>query len=420
MGLMESLRERFAAEMPQEDPRFAREALAKRLRGQADEIEAAIMARAFAVSMPASRDPEYIAGLRAAVGAAVEHGLSALESGSEQASPVPLPLLAQARMAARVGVPLDTMLRRYFAGYTLLLDFILAEARSYGDGALGGAAVQSILRCQSIIHERVVAAVSDEHARASKELQAKGEGQRGQIVRRLLAGEPLDRSLLGYQLEGSLHHGMVLRGSGGGDLVRVLSERGGYCKLIVDDGHDVCWAWLAARDAIDTRDLAKDISRAIDGEITVALGEPAPGVGGWRLTHQQARAAAAVAREGGDPVVRYVDVALRASLLQDELLAESLRRIYLDPLGEDRDGGEGAKRILCAYFDAGRNVSSAAAALGINRQTVTKRIQAIDERLGGALQGRAADLEVALLVDELILGRRREQAPGEVWPAASE
>ena len=44
---------------------------------------------------------------------------------------------------------------------------------------------------------------------------------------------------------------------------------------------------------------------------------------------------------GPEPFVRYVDVALLAAVLQDDLLATSLRKLYLEPLEAERDGEGG-------------------------------------------------------------------------------
>ena len=103
---------------------------------------------------------------------------------------------------------------------------------------------------------------------------------------------------------------------------------------------------------------------------------------------------------GSSPVVRYSDVTLLASILRDDLAIASLRRLYLAPL-EDRRDGENLRIALRAYFQAGRNVSSAAAALGLNRRTLSKRLQAAERILGRPLESLAADLEVALSLDAL-------------------
>jgi DNA-binding PucR family transcriptional regulator len=100
-------------------------------------------------------------------------------------------------------------------------------------------------------------------------------------------------------------------------------------------------------------------------------------------------------------VVRYADVALLASMLRDELLVTSLRELYLDPLEEERDGGAVARQTLKAYVAAERNVSSAAAALGVSRRTVGNRLRMIERRLNRPLPAMIAAIEAALHLDAL-------------------
>jgi hypothetical protein len=380
----------------------ARLAIAPRLRVRQAEIVGEIGVRVASMPGSPSQDGEYMLGLQAAVSAAVDHGLTALETGDERPLPTPDPIVAQARLAARVGVPLDTVLRRYFGGYTLLLDFIVAEARS--SGAVDGEALQYLLRGQGLVHDRVVAAVSEVYAREPKPRLESVAQRRTAIVRGLLDGELLDIRPLRYQLEGSHHHGLLAVGPSGGDALRLLAGGVGCTSLIVRDAPDTYWGWLADRSPLPTEELADRARRlppVADGSLTVAFGEPGDGLLGWRLTHRQARAAMAVARHRALRVTRYVEVALTATLLHDDLLADSLRSIYLQPLSTDGVDPDLAIRVLRAFFAADRNISSAASALDMNRQTVTKRLQAIDELLGGALHARAPDLELALLVDEL-------------------
>ena len=101
------------------------------LRARREEIELAALNRVYAIADPVEvADPQYAEGLKLAVGAALDYGLTALEHNEESAPPIPSVLLAQARLAARNRVSLDTVLRRYFAGYTLLGDFLVGEAES--------------------------------------------------------------------------------------------------------------------------------------------------------------------------------------------------------------------------------------------------------------------------------------------------
>jgi DNA-binding PucR family transcriptional regulator len=99
-------------------------------------------------------------------------------------------------------------------------------------------------------------------------------------------------------------------------------------------------------------------------------------------------------------------------VLQDELLATSLRQLYLDPLRGERDGGVVAMNTLRAYFAASGNASSAAAALGISRRTVGSRLAAIEDRLDLRLDAASAEIETALRLDEIEGRAGPETQPG--------
>lgn len=100
-------------------------ALASRLRERLPEIQAAIATRVYAISDPQDvADPAYLQGLNAALAAAIDYRIAVLEVGERRPPAVPAVLLAQARLDARDGVPLDTVLRRYFAGSGLFGDLV--------------------------------------------------------------------------------------------------------------------------------------------------------------------------------------------------------------------------------------------------------------------------------------------------------
>jgi PucR-like helix-turn-helix protein/diguanylate cyclase with GGDEF domain len=372
-------------------------ALSSRLAGRREEIEAAILARVYSVSDPLeAEDASYAQGLRAAVGTAVDYGLSAISAGQRRAPPVPAELLAQARLAARTGVSLDTVLRRYFAGFALLGDFMIEEAQE--GGLFDGQTVQRMLGGLSGILDRLVAAVSDEYARAAPGASGSTEERRASHVRRLLAGEFLDASELAYDFEGH-HLGLVAFGPGVGETLQELAARLDRRLLSIAAREQMQWAWLGSGKATDPEELRAIAAEELTEESRVAIGEPSQGMEGWRLTHRQAKAALPVARQGQERTVRYADVALLASILQDDLLVTSLRRLYLEPLEAERDGGEVLRRTLRAYFEAERNVSSTAAALGVTRKTVTNRLGAVEGRLGRSLSSCTGELDAALYLD---------------------
>jgi DNA-binding PucR family transcriptional regulator len=136
--------------------------------------------------------------------------------------------------------------------------------------------------------------------------------------------------------------------------------------------------------------------------LPLAIGEPSQGPAGWRLTHRQAQAALLIALRSSEAIVRYSDVAVLASMLQDELLTASLRQLYLEPLAVGRDKGRALRETLRAYFAAERNISSTAAALGVNRHTVTNRLRVIEDRLECPLGSCAMEIDAALRLENLL------------------
>jgi hypothetical protein len=312
-------------------------ALSERLIARRPEIEQAVLTRTYAVSdLTEAMDPEYADGLRAAVSAAVAYGLTAVELGTERPPPVPVILLAQARLAARNGIGLDTVLRRYCAGHALLDDFLVEEAERSG---LKGAALQRLLRAQAALIDRLLAAVSEEYVRETDSRRDTSEERRAERVERLLGGELLDTSGLAYDFEGH-HLGAIASGPGAakalGDLAGSLDRH----LLLVRRGGGTVWAWLGSRRRTDPAELECLATSTLPPGVSLAIGEPGESLPGWRLTHQQARAALPIALRSLRGHVRYADVALLAATLQDDLLSTSLRQLYLAPLEQERDGGK--------------------------------------------------------------------------------
>lgn len=382
----------------------ARAELAARLRERREEIEEALLTRTYAIADPTeAADPEYAQGLRAAVFAALDYGLAAVEHGEERAPPVPVLLLAQARLAARNGVPLDTVLRRYFAGYTLLGDFIVQEA---GVASLKEAWLKRLLREQAALFDRFLTTVTEEHGHEGDASLASTEERRAERVKRLLDGELVDTTELGYELQGH-HLGLSAQGPKAGEVIRELAAPLDCRLLMVRHDGATAWAWIGGRSPLNPAEVLAKARAACPARVALALGESAEGLAGWRLTHRQALAALQVALRGGEPVVRYADVALLASMIQDDLLVTSLRELFLTPLERERDGGEVIKHTLRAYFAFERNVSSAAASLGVSRQAVNARLRTIEGRLGAPPSSCAVEMELALRLEDLDGSSRR-------------
>lgn len=362
------------------------------------EIEQAAMARVCAVADPTeTADPEYLEGLRAAVTAAIGYGIESIERGDDRPAPIPATLISQARLAARNRVKLETVLRRYLAGYTLLGDF-LVESTITGQVA-DGDALKRLMHLHGRALDQLLAAVAREYGAESARIHRSSGERRLQQVERLLAGELLDTADLGYDMDGS-HLGLIAFGFEPENALAALVEPLDCRRLIVARDPQTAWAWLGSRRTIDPAAIAARVPETLPQRVSVAVGEPGTGLSGWRLTHQQARAVLPIAQASDSKMSRYVDLALLASIRQDTVLAISLRQLYLEPLSGG-DGGDVLRETLRAYFATGRNVSSAAAILGVSRRTVTNRLRATEDRLGRNFERCAVDLQMALELEEL-------------------
>ncbi|HEX3041712.1 MAG TPA: helix-turn-helix domain-containing protein [Solirubrobacterales bacterium] len=376
----------------------ARAELHARLLDRREEIAQAALTRVYAISDPTQAgDPTYLEGLRSATAAAVDYGLSSILSTERSLPKVPAAILIQARLAARSRISLDIVMRRYLGGYALFGDFVLDEAEQEG---LDGAELKSLLRVQAGSFERLLAAVSDEYGRESGDHPETAKARRAKLAGRLLAGERLDASELGYDFE-VCHIGVIATGPGIPRVIRELSVALDRRLLLIDPGDGTHWAWLGGREELDPAELGRHLPRDLPESASLVIGEPAAGLAGWRLTHRQAKAALPIALRTPQRPVRYADVAILASMLTDDLLTSSLRQLFLEPLGREGDGGKTARRTLRAYLDANRNASSAAAALGVDRHTVGSRLRAIEKRLNRPLYSCVTEITAALRLEDL-------------------
>jgi hypothetical protein len=373
-------------------------AVIARLYSRRAELERAILGRVREIVHDPQHleDPEYVFGLRAAIASIVEYALVGFEQGEEWSGPIPSAALAQAQRAAYTGISLDTVLRRYIAGYALVWDFVLDEAAR--DGLVGHEnSLRDVQRTHASLLDRLIIAVADEYSREVERAGRSPERRRAELALRLLAGRHADLAELGYELE-AWHLGVIATGKRAKGTVRDLSVTLDRELLLVSRAEGTVWGWLGGRRRLTGSDVERSLPTAWPSEVSLAMGEPGKGVEGWRLTHGQAQAGLRVALRRPQVLTRYVDVALLAAALDNEVLARSLLAIYLSPVGPR---GSDLRATLHAYFAADRSTSSAARSLGVVRQTVENRLHTVEQAIGRPLRACLSDLDVALRLDEL-------------------
>jgi hypothetical protein len=358
------------------------------------EICAAILARVHSVDVAeVALDAEYLDGVRAAVETAIHHTISSVRSDGDQRLPVPAAVLEQTRLAARRRTPLDRVLRRYLAGHSVLSDYIVEEAQ---EGGFAARVLRQVLRSLAVETDRMVAAISDAYRQEIEASSRRVPRRLTERVRRLLAGELMDTTGLGYQID-CWHVGLVVYGMERRDVIQQIVGGIDAARLVVEGDDEQIWAWVGMRSRPDL-----SLGRlALPESVGVGVGEPGLGSTGWRLTHEQAKAALTVVARGGDQVTRYADVALLASAIRDELLTTSLKSLYVAPLDDPRDGKPVLRQTLRAYLWADRNVTSTAAALGVSRNTVHNRLRTIEAKIGQLKPTHVSDLVLALQLEEL-------------------
>jgi DNA-binding PucR family transcriptional regulator len=376
-----------------------------RLRARRDEIAQAIYDR-LQEAVPdtvGGRDPAYQAGMLAAIAAVLDYSLEAIEQGPARPAPIPVEAAAQARRAARAGVSAGAVLRRYVAGHGLLGKFVAEETARLGLSS-NEPALLHISSTHDALLGHFTAAIEREHDHEREQIARSPEQRRVELVQRLLLdGESVSRAELGdlrYRFD-AWHVAVIATGAGAREALEIVKADDRQF-LPIFHGEETVWAWLGGQ----RRPAHADMERMrLDSEpagVSLALGEPATGLQGWRETHEQAQEALQVALLARQKRARYADIAVLMPFVQNPDRGRSFVELYLLPLNGQKDGGAALRQTLRAYLEADRNASSAARRLGIDRRTLTHRLDTIEERLGYKLAARKPELEIALRLHDLL------------------
>jgi hypothetical protein len=321
-----------------------------------------------------------------------------------------------ARRLAQRGTPLTMLLRAYRLGHACFSDWLLTELALLtelkgraGDAATITATVQRMARLVAGYIDRISEEMVSAYTQEREDWLRNRSAARAARIRDLLSGAWIDVSAteatLGYRLR-QYHVAVVCwaddAASAGDESIRLKraigrvaaqTGFGGDPVFLSRDGSSA-WAWLP----LGIRDRFDGAASDADAGIHFAFGDAAKGIAGFRLTHQQAIAAQAVALAGGSPprVVTYSEVAPVAMMLGSTNLLRAWVLGTLAGLATDDEHHARLRDTLLVFLHTGGSYKTTAERLVLHKNTVQYRIRKAEESLGQPVGENRHDVELAL------------------------
>ena len=322
--------------------------------------------------------------------------------------------LEYARRRAQHGTPLTALLRSYRLGHTCFLDWMLRELATQTDDA-------QMITAVTLAMSQVVAGYVDQtseeivavYTRERENWLRNRSAARAARVRDLLSGQRVNLSgteaTLGYHLR-QYHVGLVCWTvdvtAAVDQITRLEHAISRVAARVACSGDPVflprdescAWAWLPLG-IRDTFDAAAASTVGTDPDIHFAFGDPVKGSTGFRLTHQQAVAAQAVALAAGSPPARAVafsEVAPIAMMLGSADLLRTWVQSTLAGLAIDDETHARLRDTLLTFLQTGGSYKTTAERLTLHKNTVQYRLRKAEESLGRPVGENRHDVELAL------------------------
>jgi hypothetical protein len=324
----------------------------------------------------------------------------------------PAALVSLVRTWAQRGVDLSVLMRGYRSAHAEFWRYWMADVTAReNDPELRMAVLEHCWARVSEWHELQLAQLEAIYAQQRDRWLRGAQARRAETIRLLLGGEVVDgetaSATLGYDLR-RVHAAIVLwtDGEPDGDALAVLEDaarelarrvEGGRPLSLAAGAHAV-WAWIpVVGGALGTNAHDRADGWLPDG-VRVAVGRAAPGVEGFRTSHQDAQLVRRVMALAARPprLVSFDEVEL-VCLISGE--PEAMRRLVAHELGElaTRDPNVARLRETArVYLACGANAREAAERLTMHKNTVHYRLSRIEDLLGHPITERRLELEVAL------------------------
>jgi len=326
----------------------------------------------------------------------------------------PAAALEYARRRAQRGTPLTALLRAYRLGHTCFSDWLLKElARQADDPQMITAATMGMSKIVAGYVDQTSEEIVTAYTREREHWLRNRSTARAARIRDLLSGERINVSAteatLGYRLR-QYHVGLVCWAGDAtaavDNITRLEHAIGHVAGKAACSGDPVflprdessAWAWLPLG-IRDTFDAAAASTAGVDGDIHFAFGDVAKGTAGFRLTHQQAIAAQAVALAAGSAAPRAVafsEIAPVAMMLGSPELLRAWVLSTLAGLATDDEHHARLRDTLLVFLQTGDSYKATGERLTLHKNTVQYRIRRAEESLGRPVGANQNDVELAL------------------------
>jgi PucR-like helix-turn-helix protein/diguanylate cyclase with GGDEF domain len=387
-------------------PRAVRELAADLLRstreisqGLADHLTAALPELA--------ADDELREELLVSAEANIDQVLRLLRAGADaDALVVPIEMAQYVRGLVRRGVTLPVLLRSYRLGHAWFWDRWSQALHDRIDSLEDLLAAQEQSSAFMFAYVDRISDILVEDYGTERERIVRGAAQlRGETVRAILAGEPIDEEhavqRLGYELR---RHHVALRVSSSASEVRGLERAAREAAVSLGPGEPlVIPSGLASLD-VWWGSYEPPATAALEGYeppdgVRVAFSGPGRDVAGFRRTHAEAMRAARVAALAGDSaaaVTSYQRVELVSLLASDLPRARRFVAAQLGPLASISEPTERLRETVLAFLVAGGSGTRAAKKLYVHQNTVTYRVKRAEELMGRQVSHNSVELVCAL------------------------
>jgi DNA-binding PucR family transcriptional regulator len=325
-----------------------------------------------------------------------------------------------ARRLAQRGIAPIALVRAYRLGQQQVLDWAFDELAKDTDQAVALAAgriiVDTTFRYIDRISEQVVTAYESERVRW---LSNRNTVRRA-MIEELLRGDPVDLSVaegaLSYRLRQN-HVGVVLwctsKSSADEDLrqlERLLQQAAtaAGCSgqpLFVPQDRTTAWGWIP----LGRGRTGVAVEADADRNHWIAIGSPAPGPDGFRVTLLEAQRAQQVAlagRERADQVTAFTDPQVRTAAMMAADLEGTRRLVWkaLGPLAADTEAAARLRETLLVFLAEKGSYLATAERIHLHKNTVKYRVDKALEERGRPLDDERLELELALVACRWLAG----------------